>query len=218
MKTNNAVQKSKYKYNRRSGCWNCGLHGHVFKNCRRHRVIRCSFCLKIGTKSQDCDCRKIALQGIPTKTIQEPLRVMNGRLVLDIKITADIFTATIDTTCSISKAHQAIVNYLMLGGMKKNADNTIFVDVNVCSRRSCVKFEITNNIDLPITIGLEAFFEMGYNFQESNQPEIPVPNRLLVSINNEYFEPPTDDQNVSNSSPIHEALDDILDINWNESL
>lgn len=38
-------------------CWNCEKTGHMFRNCRLTRVIRCFHCKKEGVKTHHCRCR-----------------------------------------------------------------------------------------------------------------------------------------------------------------
>lgn len=209
-------KKSTYKYNRKSGCWNCGIHGHVSKKCRRPKVIRCSFCLKLGVKSMDCNCRNLALQGIPTKSTQECLRVQHGKLVLDVKILTNIFSATINSMSLHSTISQAIANYLMLCGIQEGNDKTFSIDVYSCNKFWPIQFYINNDMDSPITLGINAFLLMGFQFHtpDPNLKEVEQKADLTVCIENEYFKP---DEEIEDDTS-EDELNDILEINWNDSL
>lgn len=45
------------RYSRSSCCWNCKSPGHRAPECNQEKQLFCSYCLKDGTTSRNCDCR-----------------------------------------------------------------------------------------------------------------------------------------------------------------
>ena len=167
------VMKSKntfnsYKYNRRSGCWNCHKRGHTIKQCKFPKFLKCSFCGKANIKTIDCLCRKNVLKSIETKLLCEPLRLENGFLVLDVSIEMDNFVAIVDTASPTSSIHLFIADYLRLAGFSIKKDNSIDVIFKIEDQTFKINCLIHNNIEKPITIGLSSLLSMGFRFGHSS--------------------------------------------------
>lgn len=39
-------------------CWNCGGHGHLYRDCRLPKRFKCFYCKKEGVKTHECGCQR----------------------------------------------------------------------------------------------------------------------------------------------------------------
>lgn len=206
--------KKAYKYKRISGCWNCNLHGHTFKNCRFPKLLRCSFCRTPKVKTINCSCRKNALQNLITKKSCEPLRILNGIMVIDITICIDNFEAEVNTSSPTTKIHRNLANYAKLTGVEPRSDNTIDVDVNVQGKKTKLNCVICEDSNFAISLGLPDLLRMGFRFghestfirQQNYVPIKPTENIVIQFSNDNYQE------------PVEKKDEDVLSITWEEEL
>lgn len=117
---------SKPKFSFKSCCWNCGLPGHIGVKCRSPKRLKCSICKKPNIKTIDCDCRSSILICEPLRYQQQPMK-----LVIDVSILADNFTAIVNPGNEKSIVNEAIVNYLRLAEIMPNPDQSIDVAIRV---------------------------------------------------------------------------------------
>lgn len=54
---NNQTRPGPNNHNRSVVCWNCDGEGHVSRECRKPKVMRCFYCKKMGIRTTSCDCR-----------------------------------------------------------------------------------------------------------------------------------------------------------------
>lgn len=204
-----AVQNA-YKYSRRSGCWNCNLQGHTFKNCRFPKTLRCSICRKPNVKTINCSCRKNVLQGLITKSLCEPLRIVNDKLVIDVNIGIDNFIAEVNPSRPVTTIHKNLANYirLMSGTI---FENTIHVEMKIAGRKRKLSCMICDDCPFAIQLGLPDLLIIGFRFgHESiliNKKHKPkeIKDNLIIEIQNDNYQESTD------------IDEDVLSINWDES-
>lgn len=61
-------------------CWNCGNKGHVYRDCRKPKVLRCFNCQKEGVRTVECTCksenstRGRNQRGVPSPELNTPPR------------------------------------------------------------------------------------------------------------------------------------------------
>lgn len=51
-------RSAKSTYSRSSDCWNCGMQGHIKERCPKPSSLKCSFCQRTNTRSDQCPCRR----------------------------------------------------------------------------------------------------------------------------------------------------------------
>lgn len=51
------LSRNQKPYNRMTCCWNCQLPGHTANQCTSKKRLFCSYCLKNGITTRNCNCR-----------------------------------------------------------------------------------------------------------------------------------------------------------------
>lgn len=222
--------KSTSKYSFRSCCWNCHRPGHIGSKCRLPKVLKCSICKKSGVKTSDCLCRKKILEGIPTIKYLQPLRLQKNpmKLVLDVSILADHFTAVINPMIEKSSVHECIVAYLRLADIHPKADSTINVDFRIKNKRYKLNCLVHNNFENSVILGCKDSLKIGIKFchediEISKKECVPTTSatvldkqNLIITIENDLVENQIEtsvDSNVD-EDPEH---NEVLEITWDDS-
>lgn len=197
------------------------------------KVLKCSICKKNGVKTSDCVCRKKILEGINTTKTLQPLRLQKNpmKLVIDVSILADHFTAVINPMIEKSSVHECIVAYLRLADIHPKSDNTINVDFRIKNKRYKLNCSVHNNFENSIMIGCKDSLKIGIHFSHeditiSKKESMPStstsvhklnkPN-LVITIENDLIENNT--EAASESITDEEEADEsgVLKIMWDES-
>lgn len=94
----------------------CQRPGHIGSKCRSRNDLRSSICKKLAVKTSECTWITI-LEAIPTKLTMKPLRIENSpmKLVIDVSILADIYTASINPMNENSSGLSNISDLLRFG-------------------------------------------------------------------------------------------------------
>ena len=92
------------------------------------------------------------------------------RMVIDVTIVTDNFTALVNTSIKISAAHPNIVKYMAMIGVFPRTKDTIEIDMIINKEKHRINCYIDRNSDreTPITLGLEALFQTGFIFSQSD--------------------------------------------------
>lgn len=53
-----------HRYSRSSCCWNCKAQGHIASECNQEKQLFCSYCLKDGVTTRNCNCRSVPRQAV----------------------------------------------------------------------------------------------------------------------------------------------------------
>lgn len=224
--------KPTFKYSFRSCCWNCHRPGHIGSKCRLPKVLKCSLCKKYGVKTSECVCRKKILEGIHTTKTLQPLRLQKSplKLVIDVSILADHFTAAINPMIEKSSVHECIVAYLRLADIHPKSDNTINVDFRIKNKRYKLNCSVHNNFENSIIIGCKDSLKIGINFCHeditiSKKEAIPsasiIPTlhkqNMIITIENDLMENHIEALSDPNTSEEETDENGVLKIMWDES-
>lgn len=214
------AKSSNLKYSFRSCCWNCGRPGHIGSKCRFPRRLKCSICKKPNIKTKDCDCRAAILQGISTKEICEPLRYQQNpmKLVIDVTILADNFTAIVNPGNEKSSVNEAIVKYLRLANIEPNIDHSIDFDIRVNKKRFKINCLVHSDLEAPISLGCKDSVKIGINFcldhiHKMNEINHENKHNFTVTIENELA---NNDENETHPKE-DEGGEEILNIMWDDN-
>jgi hypothetical protein len=105
-------------------CWNCDKVGHLFRNCRAPRILKCFNCKKPGVKTTTCNCLQ---QGKENTTEQRGCESQRSNQALSIgpdnkcadprphvkvKVFGREFNSLIDTGSTISLIDDKVARFL----------------------------------------------------------------------------------------------------------
>lgn len=216
----------KPKYSFRSCCWNCHQPGHIGAKCRFPKQLKCSICKKPNVKTSDCNCRSEILKGIATKKYCEPLRVQHTpmRLVIDVKILADNFIATVNPGDEKSKVNEAIIQYLRLANIKPKSDRSIDIDIRIQRKKFKINCVVQSNLDAAMSLGCKDSLKIGILFEHhevkvhkfEGHPNPQNPN-LLITIENDLIVDEEQEEGNDIESNHNEDEEEILNIMWDDT-
>lgn len=116
-------KENKYKpknrvYSRRTDCWNCGSRNHQKEFCPRPSSLKCSFCQRKNTRSDQCVCRRK----------QRPMRHNNNaeQEVVQIKREIAVFVKVYGKTVRASlnpSVQETIVSRAVASWVKSQSGN-----------------------------------------------------------------------------------------------
>lgn len=229
----NKSNSSKKNYSFINCCWNCHLPGHIGRFCRLPRILKCSLCLKLNVKTSECNCRSDILSGIPRKLKYESLRIEESsqRLVIDVKILADIFTAAINPGNEKSYVNEAIVKYVRLANIEPKSDQSIDIGIDINNKKYKLNCLVNNNLDSIISLGCKDLLKIGIQFNfgnitisknPANLPKntlnLPIEQRpsLTITISNDLAIK-SDETNLTSEAENTDDDDGVLKIMWDES-
>lgn len=183
-----------YKYSRSSCCWNCKSPGHRATECYKKRQLFCSYCLKDGTTSRDCDCRS-ATRTTPTYRFP-PLADNDIRKYTEcsgpdvarempIRITVgdECFRTYIDTSRLYSSVGWLVsTKASIFHGVRREFKRTeegiiseVVIPLRIAETTRAIRCKVAENEPEVITLGCDALKCFGFQLTLANCQCLDIP-------------------------------------------